>query len=137
MTVFNMVLLMRGEQNGQTGVKFVPATWDEETKQGEILQETPDFRQFITDAIAALDFTSQGLVLNNAKALRDEYGTELSDEGRADLYVRLLAAFSERPMELVGNQLASMFVTCIESAMVDPDLDQLVSEYESAISESE
>jgi sugar (pentulose or hexulose) kinase len=67
--------------------------------------------------------------------LRDNDGgptvVGLSDEVRNDLYMRLLASFSEKPMELVGNMLAGMLVGCIEGMVEDENFDEVYAEFHS------
>lgn len=138
-TEVNMVLLMRGEQNGTPSVKFQPARFNLDTKQGKILQtnEAGEFQSFIAEAITDMDTIASAHVLEHGKALRDNDVSELTDEQRNDLYMRLLASFSEKPMELVGNMLAGMLVGCIEGVVEDENFDQLYADFHSGDSASE
>jgi hypothetical protein len=136
-TEVNMVLLMRGEQNGTPQVKFQPARFNLDTREGKLLQaeEAGEFHTFIADAITDMDTIASAHVLEHAKALRDNDGgptvVGLSDEVRNDLYMRLLASFSEKPMELVGNMLAGMLVGCIEGMVEDENFDEVYAEFHS------
>lgn len=130
MTV-RMVLLMRGEQNGSAAVKFVPAEFDLDTKEGKVInQETAgDFHAFIEGVIEDMDVIASAHVFEHAKSLRDNDVESMSDVQKHDLYMRLLASFSEKPMELVGNMLAGMLVGCVESMVDSPEFDELYAAF--------
>ncbi len=130
-----MILLMRGEQNGTPTVKFQPAKFNLDTREGKLLNanEAGEFQDFVTDAVTDMDTIASAHVLEHAKALRDNDGgptvSGISDEQRNDLYMRLLASFSEKPMELVGNMLAGMLVGCIEGMVEDENFDELYADF--------
>jgi hypothetical protein len=138
-TEVNMVLLMRGEQNGSATVKFQPAKFNLDTREGKLLktEEAGEFHDFIAEAITDMDTICSAHVLEHAKALRDNDATVLTDEVRNDLYMRLLASFSEKPMELVGNMLAGMLVGCIEGMVEEPNFDEVYADFHSGEAASE
>jgi hypothetical protein len=40
--------------------------------------------------------------------------------------VRLLKSFGDKPVELIGNMLASMLVSAIDDVVNDPDFDKVL-----------
>jgi len=129
----NMVMLMRDETNGQSNVMkvtFVPATWDMETHLGEVLEQSQagPFSEFVSKSLQDMEHLCHEYIMVYTKDFIQS-GKTLDNGTKADLYGRLLASFSERPMELIGNMLAGMIVGCIEEFVDSGEFDQLYADW--------
>lgn len=133
-----MVLLMRDESNPDAvRVKFTPAAYDMDKSPldgGRTLAPSEvNFTEFVNEAMTDMDSLAANFVMEYAHLVRDNNGgptvAVASDAQKADLYVKLLAAFGDRPMELIGNMLAGMIMGCVEQLVTHEDFDEMWDEY--------
>lgn len=122
-----MVLLLRGDEpDKDTTVKFSPGEWDPDTRQGKLLKDVP-LHEFVEQVITQMDSMSASYVMEHAKLIRD-MGIPQTPEYKHDLFLRLLASFSELPIEVIGNMLAGMLVGCVDDFSQSDEFDELYSQ---------
>ena len=120
----NMILLWSGNEDGK--VRFVPAHYDMEKKTGKVLEQNDagPFNDFARKALSDMDDLVNRYIMEYTMDMKDS-GIEFDDKAKADMLVRLLASFSERPMEMIGNMLAANIITCVDELLVSDDFDEL------------
>ena len=131
----NMILLLRGEDGK---VRFAPASYDLDEKAGKVLDqdETLPFRDFARKTLDDMDELVNRYIIEYTKHVKDS-GIEFDNKAKADILIRLLASFSERPMEMIGNMLAANMVSCIDELLVADDFDELYDAWAAKAAETE
>jgi len=128
-----MVLLVKATgENGDGTVNLVGTAYDLRagiTTAGRALMEGEipgTLREYVELCFNDMNNVAKAAVLANAKAL-------LSDPTKdaTDVYVKLLVEFADKPIELVGNMLASLLAACTVNAVADPEMADEIDAWES------
>lgn len=121
------------ENEGNVSINAIAAAFDlnrPASEGGRHLSpdERPaDMNEFVADVLADMEKLITHIAVSRAENLHqrtlDGNTAEL-----AEVYTKLLASFLGRPVELMGNMLASMLFGLIESVLDAPDFDEAIAE---------
>lgn len=126
------MLLLVSEDNGNgnaTMVRLAGTAYDLKKglpSSGRVISDDEvgdGLSTFVMKCYEDMDSLCRTVVIQNAEEMRDN-----PKRSMADLYVKLLTEFADKPMELIGNMLAGLLTGCTKSLLEEPGaLDEITS----------
>jgi len=124
------MLLLVHEDNGNgnaTMVRLAGTAYDLKKglpSSGRVVDEDEvgdGLQSFVMKCYEDMDSLCRTVVIENAKQMREH-----SERSVADLYVKLLTEFADKPIELIGNMLAALLTACTVNLLEEPGaLDEI------------